>query len=76
MDTKQRLQRVLQIARGAQGMSEQAKMSENRVMGCTAQVYPQCLNGLCLYRWHVLDWGSVLALIFRNVAEILFDSPL
>ncbi|KAK9864833.1 hypothetical protein WJX84_004116 [Apatococcus fuscideae] len=39
LDTKQRLQRVLQIARSSCGMSEQAKISDNRVMGCTAQVW-------------------------------------
>ena len=37
LDTKQRLQSVLQIARSAKRMDDHAKIAENRVMGCTAQ---------------------------------------
>lgn len=38
LDTKQRLQRVLEIARGSKRMGNSSKVANNRVMGCTAQV--------------------------------------
>ncbi|KAK9861173.1 hypothetical protein WJX84_000315 [Apatococcus fuscideae] len=39
LDTKQRLQRVLEIARESKRMGNSSKIADNRVMGCTAQVW-------------------------------------